>query len=95
MNEKHEYKGPKVPKPKKLPPPMPRSLRDCQSNYYNELLEDWGRLREALKKAREFARDSHNVTTREFAKAIGVSALQLSKWTDSLPNPEQEPDFKD
>jgi hypothetical protein len=95
MNEKNKYKGSRVAKPTKLPPPIPRSLRSYQCDYYNELLEEYGRLKDALKKARQFARDSHHVTTREFAKAIGVTATQLSKWTDSLPNPEKEPDFKD
>jgi hypothetical protein len=49
-------------------------------------------LREALKQARKFSR-IHGYTMRQFALAIGVTAAQLSAWTDSIP--EREPDFKD
>lgn len=49
-------------------------------------------LREALKQSRHFA-NGHHYTMREFAAIIGITALQLSAWTDSVPN--REPDFKD
>lgn len=49
-------------------------------------------LREALRQARRFASDNH-YTMREFAEYIGITAAQLSVWTDSVPN--REPDFKD
>lgn len=49
-------------------------------------------LREALKQARFFA-NSHHYTMREFAACIGITASQLSAWTDEIPN--REPDFKD
>ena len=49
-------------------------------------------LREALRQARFFA-NGHHYTMREFAECIGITAAQLSAWTDSTPN--REPDFKD
>jgi DNA-binding transcriptional regulator YiaG len=49
-------------------------------------------LRRALRKAREFAHNN-GWTMRIFARVIGVSATQLSAWTDEIPN--REPDFKD
>lgn len=49
-------------------------------------------LREALKQARLFAK-RNGYTMREFAAIIGITATQLSVWTDSVPN--REPDFKD
>ena len=49
-------------------------------------------LREALRQARRFASDNH-YTMREFAEYIGITAAQLSAWTDEIPN--REPDFKD
>jgi uncharacterized protein (UPF0335 family) len=49
-------------------------------------------LREALKQARKFAYDQ-GYTMRQLAKAIGITAAQLSAWTDSTPN--REPDVKD
>ena len=49
-------------------------------------------LRRALAKARTIGR-RNGWTTREFAKAIGVTPTQLSAWTDEVP--EREPDFKD
>lgn len=49
-------------------------------------------LREALRQAREFASDNH-YTMREFAEYIGITATQLSAWTDATPS--REPDFKD
>lgn len=49
-------------------------------------------LREALKQARQFAL-IQGYTSREFAECIGITATQLSVWTDSIPN--REPDFKD
>lgn len=50
------------------------------------------KLREALKQARQFAL-IQGYTSREFAQCIGITAAQLSAWTDSTPN--REPDFKD
>ena len=49
-------------------------------------------LREALRQARRFASDNH-YTMREFAEYIGITAAQLSAWTDEVPS--REPDFKD
>ena len=49
-------------------------------------------LREALKQSRQFAL-IQGYTSREFASSIGITAAQLSAWTDSVPN--REPDFKD
>ena len=49
-------------------------------------------LREALKQSRQFARDV-GYSSRMFAAQIGITAAQLSKWTDSAP--ATEPDFKD
>ena len=49
-------------------------------------------LREALKKARLIAR-VNGYSMREFALKIGITASQLSAWTDEIPN--REPDFKD
>ena len=49
-------------------------------------------LREALKQARQFAL-IQGYTSREFAQCIGITAAQLSAWTDSTP--DREPDFKD
>ena len=49
-------------------------------------------LREALKQARQFAL-IQGYTSREFAQGIGITATQLSAWTDSVP--DREPDFKD
>ena len=49
-------------------------------------------LREALKQARHFA-NGHHYTMREFAAIIGITAAQLSAWTDEIPS--REPDFKD
>ena len=49
-------------------------------------------LREALKQSRQFARDV-GYSSRMFAAQIGITASQLSAWTDSVPN--RKPDFKD
>ena len=49
-------------------------------------------LREALKQARQLAKVA-GITSREFASSIGITASQLSNWTDSIP--DREPDFKD
>lgn len=49
-------------------------------------------LREALKQARQLAKVA-GITSREFASSIGITASQLSAWTDEIPN--REPDFKD
>ena len=50
------------------------------------------KLREALKQARQFAL-IQGYTSRELAQCIGITAAQLSAWTDSTP--DREPDFKD
>jgi predicted nucleic acid-binding Zn-ribbon protein len=49
-------------------------------------------LREALKQARWQLRNQ-GYTMREIALGIGITAAQLSAWTDEIPN--REPDFKD
>ena len=49
-------------------------------------------LREALKQARLFAHN-RGYAMREFAWQIGITAAQLSVWTDEIPT--REPDFKD
>lgn len=49
-------------------------------------------LREALKQARQLF-NKQGYTMRYFAKSIGITATQLSAWTNSVPN--REPDFKD
>lgn len=49
-------------------------------------------LREALKQARDIA-DNYHWTTQEFADYLGITAAQLSAWTDEIPT--REPDFKD
>ena len=62
-------------------------------NRLEELEIENERLREAIKKARVFVREVANVTSRDFAFAIGITATQLSQWTASTPN--KKPDFKD
>lgn len=62
-----------------------------------ELLNDCGdeieRLRAALRKARDWARESQQVTTRNFATICGVTPTQLCEWThDPFIG---EPDFID
>lgn len=49
-------------------------------------------LREALKQARQFAL-IQGYTSRKFAEYIGITAAQLSAWTDEIP--DRQPDFKD
>lgn len=49
-------------------------------------------LRRAITNARNFAHNN-GWTMRTFARLIGVSATQLSAWTDEIPS--REPDFKD
>ena len=49
-------------------------------------------LREALKQARQLAKVA-GITSREFASSIGITAAQLSAWTDEIP--DRQPDFKD
>lgn len=58
----------------------------------DQLETENAKLREALKQARQFAL-IQGYTSREFAQCIGITAAQLSTWTDSVPN--REPDFKD
>lgn len=49
-------------------------------------------LREALKQARHFAK-RNGYTMREFSERIGITAAQLSAWTDEIP--DRQPEFKD
>lgn len=49
-------------------------------------------LRAALRQARQLAKVA-GITSREFASSIGITAAQLSAWTDEIPS--REPDFKD
>lgn len=49
-------------------------------------------LREALKQARQLAKVA-GITSRDFASSIGITAAQLSAWTDETP--DRQPDFKD
>lgn len=49
-------------------------------------------LREALKQARDIA-DNYYLTPQEFAKYLGITTAQLSRWTDETPS--RQPDFKD
>ena len=49
-------------------------------------------LRKALNLSRKFACNV-GYTSRMFAAYLGITATQLSAWTDSVPN--REPDFKD
>ena len=49
-------------------------------------------LREALKQARQLF-NKQGYTMRYFAKCIGITATQLSAWTDEIP--DRQPDFKD
>ena len=57
-----------------------------------ELYVERARLCEALKQARLLAQ-RNGYTMREFAGRIGITAAQLSAWTDEIP--DREPDFKD
>tara|TARA_R110000868_G_scaffold322403_1_gene583341 strand:- start:243 stop:455 length:213 start_codon:yes stop_codon:yes gene_type:complete len=61
-------------------------------NEVNELSKENAALREALKKARWQLRNQ-GYTMREIALGMGVTASQLSAWTDEIP--DREPDFKD
>lgn len=49
-------------------------------------------LRAALRQARCIALAS-GVTMREYARNLGITPTQLSKWTNEIP--EREPDFRD
>lgn len=60
---------------------------------FDRVEEENRQLREALRNARSFAINVANVTSRDFAAQIGITATQLSRWTDSTPN--REPDFQD
>lgn len=66
-------------------------MSDAINVVVQELQAENAKLREALKQARLLAqRNGH--TMREFAAIIGITATQLSAWTDEIPN--REPDFK-
>ena len=60
--------------------------------YIRQLEAENTKLREAMKKARLIAR-VNGYSMREFAAKIGITAAQLSAWTDEIP--DREPDFKD
>ena len=49
-------------------------------------------LRAALRQARQLF-SNQGYTMRYFAKCIGITAAQLSAWTDEIP--DRQPDFKD
>ena len=72
---------------------LQQAIRDQDANEHciRELKAENAALRESLKQARKFASDNH-YTMREFAAIIGITAAQLSAWTDEIPN--REPDFK-
>lgn len=67
-------------------------MSDAINVVAQELQAENAKLREALKKARRLAKVD-GYTSREFASSIGITASQLSAWTDEIPN--REPDFKD
>jgi CRISPR/Cas system-associated protein endoribonuclease Cas2 len=67
-------------------------MREDKEQLIDDLQKENAALREALKQARKFSR-IHGYTMRQFALAIGITATQLSAWTDSIPT--TEPDFKD
>lgn len=67
-------------------------MSDAMYVIVQDLKVENAKLREALKQARRFASDNH-YTMREFAEYIGITAAQLSAWTDETP--DREPDFKD
>lgn len=66
--------------------------QDANEHCIRELKVEKAKLREALKQARLLAQ-RNGYTMREFAAIIGITATQLSAWTDEIP--DQEPDFKD
>lgn len=60
---------------------------------FDKLEDDNRRLRAALRRCREAARNNYCVTTLEFAAMCDVSAKAISDWTsDPIAT---EPDFKD
>ena len=65
---------------------------DFAQQKNKELVEENVLLREALTRARQFAHNK-GLTMREFARELGITGTQLSKWTDSTP--DEEPDFRD
>lgn len=67
-------------------------MSDAMYVIIQELQAENAKLRESLKQARRFASDNH-YTMREFAEYIGITAAQLSAWTDEIPN--RQPDSKD
>jgi len=65
----------------------------CERAIYSSVMEcENKQLRAALRQARCIALAS-GVTMREYAKNLGITAAQLSAWTDQIP--DREPDFKD
>ena len=67
-------------------------MSDAMYVTIQELRAENAKLREALKQARRFAL-IQGYTSREFAQCIGITATQLSAWTDETP--DREPNFKD
>lgn len=67
----------------------------CCSNELKQVVQleqENAKLRAVMRQARAIALAS-GVTMREFAKNLGITATQLSAWTDETP--DREPDFKD
>ena len=73
---------------------LQQAIRDQDANEHciRELKAENAALREALKQARLLF-NKQGYTMRYFAKCIGITAMQLSAWTDEIPS--REPDFKD
>lgn len=67
-------------------------MSDEMYQVVKDLREENKNLREALKQARQLF-NKQGYTMRYFAKCIGITASQLSAWTDEIP--DREPDFKD
>jgi len=67
-------------------------MSDVTYVIVQELRAENAKIREALKQARLLAQ-RNGYTSREFAQCMGITATQLSAWTDEIPN--REPDFKD
>lgn len=67
-------------------------MSDAMYVVIQESRAENAKLREALKQARLLGQ-RNGYTMREFAGQIGITATQLSKWTDEIP--DLEPDFRD
>ena len=73
---------------------LQQAIRDQDANEHciRQLKAENAELKEAVRKSRALANAS-GYTMREFAAWLGITATQLSAWTDSTP--DREPDFKD